>query len=231
MNKKKIYEVGGSVRDSFLDLVSKDKDFVVIANSYEEMKSDLLSRGAQIFLERPEYFAIRCKLEPFGCCDFVLGRKDGFYSDGRRPDSVTLATTIEEEVQRRDFTVNGLVRDTETGIIHDYVNGIADIKTKTLRCIGNPVDRFTEDSLRLIRAMRFCITKDFKLSEDIKDCLNNDNLVDGLSNISNERIREELYKCFAYSTVWTLNFLDNFKYLRFQLFDGPIWLKPTLESK
>lgn len=229
----KIYEIGGSVRDSLLGIESKDKDFVVIANSYEEMRTELINRGAAIFLERPEYFAIRCKLEPYGACDFVLGRCDGFYSDGRRPDSVTLVENLEQEVQRRDFTVNGLAKD-ENGEIIDYVNGIQDLDNKILRTIGKAEDRFSEDYLRLLRAMRFSIVKGFKLSNEIEDCLFEPKLLDGLNNISKERIYDELLKCFKFSTWKTLKFLDNYELLKKYLFMDErfsIWLKPTLEEK
>ena len=91
----KFYLVGGSVRDKLLGLKPKDKDYVVDAKSYEEMKSAIIEHGGNIFLETPQHFTIRALLPKIGAADFVLPRIDAFYSDGRRPDSVSVGTLEE----------------------------------------------------------------------------------------------------------------------------------------
>ncbi len=230
----KIYEVGGSIRDRFLGLTnSKDRDFCVVAPTYLDMREYLLSKGAKIYLERPEYFTIRCKLEPYGDCDFVLARKDGYYTDGRRPDKVDFAQDITDDLSRRDFCCNAMAVDVETNQLIDPFNGQNDCRNKVLKCVGNPLDRFKEDSLRVLRAMRFSITKGFTLDIEIHICfiLNKDNIIDLLGNVSKERIREELYKCFKYDTKASLEFLDTYKNLKYQILsiDG-LWFKPTFEE-
>src|SRR5689334_19330699 len=102
MNKVKLYKVGGYVRDQVLGLKSKDIDYAVEAESYDAMKNHLIEKGAKIYLEQPQYFTIRGKLNDEDA-DFVLCRKEGKYSDGRRPDTVEIGT-IYDDLARRDFT-------------------------------------------------------------------------------------------------------------------------------
>ena len=91
----KVFRVGGAVRDQFLNRPNKDVDFAVEAESYEAMKEYIVANGGKIYLETPEFFTIRGKIPNPGDADFVLCRKDGQYSDGRRPDSVSHGTIIE----------------------------------------------------------------------------------------------------------------------------------------
>ena len=230
----KIYEVGGSIRDRFLGLTnSKDRDFCVVASTFFDMREYLLSKGAKIYLERPEYFTIRCKLEPYGDCDFVLARKDGYYTDGRRPDKVDFAQDIVEDLNRRDFSINAMAIDYESGELIDPFGGENDCYARILSCVGNPIDRFKEDGLRILRAMRFVITKDFTLDNKIHTVfhLNQESIFDLLDNVSKERVREELYKCFKFNTKQSLYFLDQYPALKHKILwtDG-LWFKPTFEE-
>lgn len=217
------------MRDFFLGVENKDRDFVVIASSYEDMKNHLLAKNAKIYLESPAFFTIRCKLEPYGDCDFRLGRIEGGYSDGRHPDNCSIASSIEQDLFFRDFTVNAIAKD-EDGNIIDPFGGQADIKRMKLQCVGNTEDRLNEDFLRLLRAFRFMITKGFKVSEEIHHALLSHKYVDGLENVSIERIREELYKCFRHDTARTISYLGYYSYLSKFLFSKNLWLKPTLEN-
>lgn len=223
----KMYAIGGSVRDKLIDPTSKPKDldFAVVASSYEAMKEEILSRGGTIYQEKPEFFTIKAKIPNLGNADFVLARKEGPYSDGRRPDFVEVGTLL-DDLSRREFTICAIAQDTETGEIIDPFDGQKDIQNKLLRCVGNTRDRFTEDSLRLIRAMRFHITKGFFLHGDIQMALQNRNLIDLLDNISVERIYEELRKCFEHDTRATFIFLTNHWRLRDHIFDRGIRLIP-----
>jgi tRNA nucleotidyltransferase (CCA-adding enzyme) len=160
-------------------------------------------------------------------------RKDGAYSDARHPDEVTPGT-IMDDLARRDFTVNAMAISRDTGELLDPFNGAEDVKTRTLRCVGSTERRLSEDPLRIIRAVRFCVTKGFKPSEEIKQVFRDKRWVDSiLSSISMERIREELTKCFKFSTSATIEFLVlemDPEYLR--LFkETDLWLKPTTEKK
>lgn len=226
----RFYKVGGAVRDHFLGLTSKDIDYAVEADSFEAMREAILERGGEVFLETPQYFTIRARVPGLGACDFVLCRKDGSYSDGRRPDSVECGT-IYDDLARRDFTVNALAIDEQGGLLDPH-NGLTDIRTKTLRTVGKAEDRFTEDGLRLLRALRFAVTKEFVLDVAISDCLYNPEFFEPrLKGVSNERIREELGKMFKHSTPDTIRWFDHFLDFRDYLFSGDIWLKPTLELR
>lgn len=210
----KIYEVGGCVRDRLLGLESKDIDYAVEANSWEEMRDYIKERG-KIYLEKPEYHTIRAKMPELGDADFVLCRKDGEYTDGRRPDTVEPGT-IYDDLARRDFTMNAIAIDVETGKVLDPYNGRSDIKTKFIKAVGNANTRIREDSLRMLRALRFAVTKNMDISGAIQVILFNDYSL--LKNVSEDRIREELHKMFMYSTVRTLRLLEDYPGLRTYIF-------------
>lgn len=201
----KYYFVGGYVRDELLGIKSKDIDFAVEAPSYEAMREDILARGAVIFQERPEFLSIRARDPIVGPVDYTVTRKDGFYSDARHPDIVHIGT-IYEDLARRDFTINAIARDEATGEIIDPHCGQRDLVNKLLRTVGKAEDRFTEDPLRVLRAMRFHITKGFDLHEDIREEFWNIDLME----LPLERIYEELRKCFEFDTHATLQFLHDY---------------------
>lgn len=233
----KFYQVGGSVRDKFLGLPSKDIDYAVEAGSFEEMHQSILDRGGEVFLSTPQYFTIRARVPELGACDFVLCRKESAYSDGRRPD-VVIVGSIFDDLARRDFTINAMAL-TEEGELLDPWGGMNDLQeTKVIRCVGNAKSRFDEDGLRLIRAIRFSVTKGLKLDESIIQLLFDEPcVVWTLRGVSIERIREELFKAFHHDTWKTLGLLGAFGHLSRYLFDSSyglgkqIWLKPTLEAR
>lgn len=224
------YQVGGSVRDHLLGIGSKDIDYAVEADSFDAMRDAVLSRGGKIFLETPQFFTIRANVPGLGSCDYVLCRKEGQYKDGRHPTEVSVGT-IYDDLARRDFTVNAMAL-TETGELLDPHGGQQHLRERTLSCVGVASERFTEDGLRMLRAIRFAITKDFLIDDDIVDCLRSPLFfVPRLMGVSQERIREELVKCFAHNTNATLNMLGLFPGLRHHLFrDTGLWLKPTMEK-
>jgi tRNA nucleotidyltransferase/poly(A) polymerase len=139
-------------------------------------------------------------------------------SDGRRPDSVTF-TTIEGDVLRRDLTINALFFDLDTSEIVDLVGGVDDLKNGIIRTVGNAEDRFNEDRLRILRAIRFAARFNNGLHSGIIDALNKDA---GLKGISFERIRDEFLKGIksAKSSVFFFEMLDSFN-----LFD---WIFPNM---
>lgn len=228
----KFFEVGGCVRDELMGVKSKDIDFAVEAPSFEAMRQAILDRGGKIFLESPEFFTIRARDKKLGPVDFVLCRKDGVYKDGRHPESVEIGT-LRDDLSRRDFTMNAIAKD-EDGNFIDPFNGQADIKNRIIRCVGNAEDRFGEDALRIIRAIRFSITKNMAMDHDIVACLMKSQIVMQLRAVSTERIREELLKCFAHDTFETLVVLNNeFPMIRSACFGGgfhKLKLMPTLKQ-
>ena len=232
----RIFEVGGSVRDRMLGLDSKDKDFAVEAESFDTMVGELKDLGYTVFLEKPEFLTIRAKF-PKGhkfsaqTADFVLCRKDGTYTDGRRPDFVE-AGTIYDDLARRDFTVNAMAVDSD-GTLIDPHGGNRDLADMLLRTVGDPMVRFGEDYLRAVRAIRFAVTKKFKFDTTLIRALDSNEVADGLRNVSVERIREEMFKAFKADTFRTIMILNNFPRVRMAILDGKngLWLEPTLKER
>lgn len=231
----KFYLVGGAVRDKLLGRESKDLDYAVEASSYEEMKASIIERGGTIFLEQPNYLTIRAKVPNLGVSDFVLCRKESHYTDGRHPESVTIGD-IYDDLARRDMTMNAIAID-EYGKYIDPHNGIQDINNRLIRCVGNPMDRFNEDRLRILRALRFAVTKNFTIEKNTLLAIQTLVRLDGdlvFDGVSIERIREELLKMFAADTVRSIHILGG--ELLYILFEDPnnnhgLWLKPTLEER
>ena len=121
-------------------------------------------------------------------------RTEGAYSDGRHPDAVAYATA-EEDVKRRDFTINGLLYDPVEERVIDHVSGRADIERRIVRTIGSPDERFAEDRLRLIRAVRFAARLGFEIERETMSALRR--LAPTVTSVSWERIRDELVKMFT----------------------------------
>lgn len=229
MGDIRYYRVGGWVRDKIIGVKSKDIDYAVEAPSLDAMRDDILARGGKIHVEHPQFFTIRGKMGADDA-DYVLCRKEGEYSDGRRPDSVEIGT-IDDDLSRRDFTMNAIAMR-ENGTYYDPHNGIQDASIGLIRCVGDTHARFNEDALRMLRAVRFSITRRFTMSSEIRSALNNPHLLAKLSAISLERVRDELNKCFAHNTLDTLACLDNFTALRNVLFSqAKISLEVSLKDR
>lgn len=228
----KTYQVGGYVRDSLLGIQSKDIDYAVEAPSYEAMVAWIKERG-KIFLEKPEFLTVRAHLVGGQPADYVLCRKDGAYSDARRPDTVEPGTLL-DDLKRRDFSVNAIAYDETTGEYIDPHGGRQALAHKRLVCVGSAKERFTEDALRMLRAIRFSITKDLTMDIDILDSFYDKDLLALLRDkISSDRKRDELEKCFRFDTpktIETLMYLGMETSFLKDIFKSPkghIWLLPT----
>ena len=225
------YQVGGSVRDELLGLKSKDIDYAVEAETFEGLCDVVRSKGYDIKVVKPEFHTIVTTNPQGRRVDFVLCRKDGFYSDGRRPATVEVGT-IFDDLARRDFTVNAIAMQ-EDGTSLDPHGGEADLKIRLLKCVGRTEERFTEDGLRMLRAIRFALTKGFGLDHEIRACL----LIPAffeprLQRVSVERVREELFKCFTHNTWDTMDLLTHYwEFGRFLFTFEGLWLKPTVEKR
>lgn len=181
-----VYFAGGCVRDRLMGYPVKDIDIATSARPDEVLR---LFPGSW---EVGAAFGVVLVLHKGFCFEVATFRRDGNYSDGRRPDAVYF-TDAREDARRRDFTMNGLFEepfsDPPGGIV-DYVDGVADIEAGILRAIGNPDCRFEEDSLRLMRAVRFAVTREVAMeAETYASVCRNSGL---LARIAPERIREEL---------------------------------------
>lgn len=224
MSNIQYFIVGGYVRDKLLGIKSKDVDFAVEAESYAAMKQDLIEKGVSIYLETPEYFTIRGSHPTYGGVDYVLCRADGLYIDGRHPESVT-AGTLMDDLRRRDFTIGSMAIKVGTNTLIDPFNGQQDIKDKLIRCVGDPYDKFKDDALRILRAIRFAIKLGFEIELDTYEAMMD--LGDSIKILPEERIREELDKCFRFNTPKTLEYLNEFNLISVIFQGSNLWLMPT----
>ena len=225
----KIYEVGGSMRDELLGLQNKDQDFVLVCDGgWSEVLRWVEDFLDEIFLVKDEFLTIRGKKngEVF---DFVMARRDGGYSDGRRPDEVEPGTLL-EDLARRDFTCNAIAREVGTNDLIDPFGGINDLQVKVLKTVGDPIHRMMEDHLRILRALRFCLTKNLHLSRPLQSAIHSHDWTGALKSIPVERRMEELKKMFRHNTVETIRSLSILpSALRHEIMDG-MWLLPTNRS-
>jgi len=182
------YFTGGCVRDKLLGLSPKDYDIATSATPAEVLKlfpgSNEVGAHFGVVIAKHENYHI----------EIATFRTDGSYRDGRRPDSVTFSTP-DEDAHRRDFTINGLFENPFTGEIIDHVGGTADIHSRVIRAIGIPADRFQEDALRLLRAIRFSTTLGFPIEPVTLEAIKNSAHL--LDQISPERIRDEFSKIIS----------------------------------
>lgn len=176
---------GGCVRDYLLGREPKDHD---VATSATPQQVLLLFPGA---LTVGAHFGVVIVRRGDEQVEVATFRTDGSYRDGRRPESVTFSTA-EEDARRRDFTVNGLFRDPVDDRIIDYVGGRADLERRLLRAIGDPMRRFEEDRLRLLRAVRFATVLGFEIEPETWRAVKASAHL--LPTVSAERIRDEFVK-------------------------------------
>lgn len=151
---------GGCVRDQLLGLTPKDYD--VATNATPEQVREVFGRRKSIPVGAAFGVIALVGARDAGTVEVATFRRDVGYSDGRRPDAVAF-TTAEEDAQRRDFTINGLFYDPVNEQVLDFVGGQADLKRGIVRAIGDPRERFTEDKLRMLRAVRIAATFDFQI--------------------------------------------------------------------
>jgi tRNA nucleotidyltransferase/poly(A) polymerase len=222
-----MFRVGGCVRDELLGLDSKDIDFAVEAPSFETMLEAVEARCSKVFLVTPEFLTIRGLDPELGAVDFVLCRKDGPSTDGRRPDFVE-AGTILDDLARRDFTVNAMARD-EEGVLLDPHGGREDLEAGLLRFVGSAEDRLAEDALRAFRALRFSVTKRFTITDETAEALRAMH-AEAFDAVSTDRMRDELHKMFSTDTAAALVVLAQFPLLLEVALSRGLWLKPTTEA-
>lgn len=183
------YVVGGCVRDSLLDLEPKDWDICTSATPLE-MKAFFAERNIKTIDTGLQHGTITVNLGDSEQYEVTTFRIDGIYSDSRHPDSVEFVKNIELDLARRDFTVNAMAYDGEK--IIDPFHGQDDLNRRIISCVGNPDDRFGEDALRILRAMRFASTYGFAIEEKTSQAIHRNK--EKLLNIAAERIQTELCK-------------------------------------
>jgi tRNA nucleotidyltransferase (CCA-adding enzyme) len=197
------YIVGGSVRDIILKKEPKDWD--ITTNATPEQIISIFPRtfyensfgtvGVVTYetTENPENIP-----ESLRIVEVTPYRSEAKYSDGRHPDSVKFGISLEEDLSRRDFTCNAIAYDPIKDIVKDIFDGIKDIQEKTLKTVGNPNERFQEDNLRMMRAVRISTQLEFSVSPETLQAIIEEK--ENIKNVSCERIRDELNKFFMCKT-------------------------------
>lgn len=179
------YAVGGCVRDSILGRVPQDWDITTSARP-EQVKA-LFPRTVDTGLQ---HGTVTVMLDREGF-EVTTYRVDGKYEDSRHPKEVTFTPCLEEDLKRRDLTINAMAYNDTKGLV-DVFGGMEDIREKKIRCVGNPESRFQEDALRILRAIRFSAQLGYKIEEETREAIAA--LAPTLSRISAERIQAELIK-------------------------------------
>ena len=179
------YAVGGCVRDSILGRVPGDWD--ITTSAMPEQVKELFPRTIDTGIQHGTVTVMMGK-EGF---EVTTYRIDGEYEDARHPKAVTFTANLTEDLKRRDFTINAMAYNDKSGLI-DVFSGIEDINRKVIRCVGNPADRFTEDALRMMRAVRFAAQLGFEIEPNTLEAMIP--LAETLKKVSAERIQAELVK-------------------------------------
>ena len=238
----KLFEVGGCVRDELLGLHTKDIDFTVelddltlsVDEGWERMLDFLKQEDFKIFLETKDCFTVRARFPKNHqheglIADFVMARKEIGYIENTRQPILELGS-FEDDMVRRDFTVNALCK-TEEGQLVDLFGGLKDLEDRILRTPLDPMVTLMDDPLRLLRALRFSVTKDFKICEELSNAMKQLDLLDKLQKVvSQERIREEVTKMMKHDTVRSLRIIDTVPGLMEVIFKNGMWLIPTMKQ-
>lgn len=184
-NGHQAYAVGGCVRDTIMGVVPNDWDITTNALP-EEVKSyfnKTIDTGIQ-------HGTVTVMLHSTGY-EVTTYRIDGDYLDGRHPSSVEFSDRLTDDLCRRDFTINAMAYNDRMGLVDEY-GGIDDINNKIIRCVGNPVERFTEDALRMMRAIRFSAQLGFTIDDNTFKAI--EKLSTNIQKVSMERVCVELKK-------------------------------------
>ena len=179
------YAVGGCIRDSLLERIPEDWDITTSAspNEIKNIFKCTIDTGIK-------HGTVTVMLEREGF-EVTTYRIDGEYEDGRHPREVTFTSNLMEDLKRRDFTINAMAYNEQQGLV-DAFGGIQDMRRKVIRCVGSPIERFSEDALRMMRAVRFSAQLGYEIEKETKEAIST--LAGDLKKISAERIQTELVK-------------------------------------
>ena len=187
----KAYLVGGAVRDMILGKEAHDWDVATNAEPIQVMKifHKVIPTGIAHGTVTVHFMKKEIEVTTF--------RGEGKYTDGRHPDSVYFASTIEEDLSRRDFTMNSIAADLDTGVLTDPFCGEKDISKKIIKTVGNARERFLEDGLRPVRCLRFGSQLKFCIEKDTYSEIFNIDVQKKIASISKERFRDEFIKILS----------------------------------
>lgn len=187
------YVVGGCVRDMLMNITPKDydlttnakpEDILKVFSHYKTFDAGIKHGTVSVVMDNEVY-------------EITTYRIDGDYLDNRHPSNVQFTSSLKEDLSRRDFTVNAMAYNPSTGLV-DYFNGKKDVEYRAIRCVGDPEQRFSEDALRILRAIRFASIYNFTIECNTLNAIINKKKL--LSNISMERVSFELSKILVGSS-------------------------------
>ena len=179
------FAVGGCVRDALMGREPYDWDITTSA-----APTDIKGIFHRTIDTGLQHGTVTVMLDHVGY-EVTTYRIDGSYSDGRHPDKVQFTKNLVEDLKRRDFTINAMAYNPKTGIVDEF-DGIGDLDRRLIKCVGNPKERFTEDALRMLRAVRFAAKLGFEIEEKTAEAIKD--MAGNISKVSKERIQTELDK-------------------------------------
>lgn len=219
------YMVGGCVRDTIMGKIPYDYDIATDA-----LPDDIIEIFDKTFVTGKKHGTVTVLSHGFSY-EVTTFRIDGDYINNRKPESVTFTKNIEEDLKRRDFTINAIAYNKDCGYI-DYFEGMEDIKRKIIRTVLEPSERFTEDALRILRGLRFSVKLNFEIEEKTFNAMKNLSYI--IKNISAERINVELGKMFEinpYKAVKLLNEINFFSLYGITVTNKKLQAIKKLENK
>lgn len=181
------YVVGGCVRDTLMGVTPNDWDIATSALPRQTME---VFSGYSVIETGIQHGTVTVLVDCVPL-EITTYRVDGKYSDSRRPDAVSFTPSLEEDLRRRDFTINAMAYHPDNGLV-DLFGGVDDIQNRRIVCVGDPDTRFSEDALRIIRGLRFASTLDFSIESETANAICR--LYPTLSKVAAERVTEELVK-------------------------------------
>jgi tRNA nucleotidyltransferase/poly(A) polymerase len=221
---EQLFVVGGAVRDTLLNKVPKDFDLVTGAEPDQVIQILEQDPSLRIDLTGKAFGVVRARFPSGFEVEIATFRKD--VGSGRRPDAVEF-TTIEDDVRRRDLTVNAMFFDLDTNEVVDFVGGIDDLRNRVIRTVGEPARRFAEDPLRVLRAVRFAARMGSELDDETREAILAD---EDLAGVSVDRIQEEFVKGLKQAKlpdvfIHMLGELDLFRHIL-----PGLWVEPGMAS-
>ena len=184
-NGYEAFMVGGCIRDLLLNKIPTDYD--IATSAPPDITQKLFLKTIPTGIKHGTITVIINEI-PY---EITTYRTEGKYVDNRHPNEVNFVTNIKDDLSRRDFTINAFAYNYNVGLL-DYFNGLNDLNSKLIKCVGDPNTRFNEDALRILRAIRFSAQLDFNIDKKTYSSIKNNYKL--INNISKERIRNELEK-------------------------------------
>jgi tRNA nucleotidyltransferase (CCA-adding enzyme) len=191
------YIVGGCVRDFLLGRTPSDFDVTTSATPAQTIEA---FKGFQVIETGLKHGTVTVLVDSHQV-EVTTYRVDGAYSDGRHPDSVEYTSSLKDDLSRRDFTINAMAYNRTEGIVDEF-NGVMDLNNRVIRCVGDPKLRFSEDALRILRAIRFSSQLSFSIDKDTSYVVHS--YRDSLQRVSKERINAELNKLLLGDNVYSV---------------------------